>query len=333
MNEKEIQTDDATLVPTEPVETTPTVSTETADAERASDTPTEAPAAAEGVTKEDPSSKENDETADADAKPETTTDASESAEVVKAVATHTVGFAKKAARWCKARKYTLATIVLVIIALVLFTYMLEKQGRIHTGLFEAPKSLFASRATVARVNDAKISRADLDVSISQITSGAVAQGVDTTDPTLQGQIQTQALDMLVNTELLLQKAAASNITSTDDDVTVRYDQLVTDLGGEEVLKTRMAEFGIDEKTLRRDIKNELTIQKLLKGEFETRGVTVTDEEVTQFYESAGGAEAGLPDIAEVSEQIKAQIKTTKEQEIVNALVEELRAEAAIEILI
>lgn len=231
------------------------------------------------------------------------------------------------------RKYTIAAVVLVLIALLGIVFLMEQQGRLNTGIFDGAQAALSKNKAVAKVNDGKISRYDLDVSMSQIATGAAAQGADMESEDVKKEIQTQALDMLVNTELLKQEAATRGIEISGDEVEARLETLKTDVGGAEVLDERMKEFNIDEKTLRRDIKNELTIQKLLEQVFVEKTVAVTEEEVLAFYEQAGGVEAGLPALEEVRAQIETQIKTSKEQEVVTAYIEELRAKATIEVLI
>jgi hypothetical protein len=73
------------------------------------------------------------------------------------------------------------------------------------------------------------------------------------------------------------------------------------------------------------------IQQLVDQVFENNEITVTDEEATTLYEEAGGEAAGLPPFSQVEPQIRDQIIATKEQELINNLIEELRAEATIEI--
>ncbi len=231
------------------------------------------------------------------------------------------------------KKYTVATVALVVIALLALVYALEDKGRLQTGIFDGIRTQLSKHTAAATVNNEKISNYDLEISMTQLSSGAAAQGADVSDPAVQTEIRTQALDMLINTELLKQEASNRGITVTEEDITARLDTLTTDVGGEEVLNERMAEFGINKKTLLRDIRNELTIQKLLDEVFKEKSVLVTEEEIVSFYDQAGGAEAGLPAIDEVRAQIEAQLKATKEQGVVSAYLEELRGKATIETLL
>lgn len=240
---------------------------------------------------------------------------------------------KEVKKFIISRKYTIAAVILVIIALLGIVFLMEQQGRLNTGIFDGAQKMLSRNKAVALVNDKKISAYDLNVSMAQIATGAAAQGADVESAEVKKEIQTQAIDMLVNTELLKQEAVARGVEISGDDVNARLETLKTDVGGEDVLKERMKEFNIDEKTLRRDIKNELTIQKLLDAVFVEKTVAVTEEEITAFYKQAGGVEAGLPPLEEVRAQIETQIKTSKEQEVVTAYIGELRAKATVEMLI
>lgn len=234
-------------------------------------------------------------------------------------------FMQKYAKWV----YSAVAVALVLAVF----YGMEQTGKINTGLFSGIEKMVSGNSAVAKVNGNKITQNDFNISVEQIKAGAEAQGVDVESPEVQADIKSQAIDMLVNTELLKQEAATRGIEITDEDVQARYDELVSQVGGEEALTERMKQFDVTESILRRDIKNELTIQTLLDQVFAEKQIAVTDEEVLGLYQNAGGAEAGLPAIEEVREQIEAQVRSSKEQEIVTSFVNELRTNAEVEVLI
>lgn len=241
-----------------------------------------------------------------------------------------VPFVTKVKEFVSAKRYTIAAIALVLVGLLGLVYLMEAQGKLNTNFFGGVQTYLSKYQAAATVNGEKISEHDLGISMGQLAAGAAAQGLDIEDPATKAELRTQALDMLVNTELLRQEAIARGIEIPEADITARLDTLKEDVGGEEVLKERMAQFNIDEKTLLRDIKNELTIQALLEQIFAEKEVAVTEAEVAEFYEQAGGAEAGLPELAEVKAQIETQLKTSKEQQVVTTFLEELRGKATIE---
>jgi peptidyl-prolyl cis-trans isomerase SurA len=185
---------------------------------------------------------------------------------------------------------------------------------------------------VATVNGTEVVGADLTTSISQIIATAEAQGIDVTDPGVQADIRNQAVNMLVNTALLEEEAAARGIAVTDAEVEARIDSLVEEVGSEDLLLSRMENLGITEETLREDVRSELTIQALLDDVFADADVTVTDEEVNALYETSVAGDPTAPALEEVRDQVEAQVQASKEQTVVNELINELRADAEVVIV-
>ena len=230
----------------------------------------------------------------------------------------------------KRKLFTVAAVVIVVAIFIAIFYAMEKDGRSNTGVFDGIESYLMKNKTVATVNGVEITGQDLGVSTAQINAGAAAQGANIEDPQVKSQIETQALEVLINTELLKQEAADRNIEIPQEEVQARYDELVASVGGEEVLEERMEGFGIDQEMLMRDINTELVIQALLDELFLNEDISVSEEEIVEMYESYGGEAAGLPPIEEVRAQFEQQIAAAKEQEIVSNYIETLRADAEIE---
>lgn len=231
------------------------------------------------------------------------------------------------------RNFIIGAVIVVGLLLLGLWYVMERNGQVNTNLFSGFEQARLEREVIVEVNGEIISAYDLSISQQQIAAAARAQGVDVTDPDTIGSIKEQAIEMLINTELLRQEAKKRNITVSEDEVEARYNQLITEVGGEEILAQRMNEFGVTEKILFRDIKNELTIQKLLDEVFASseEEMVVSEAEVKELYDSVGGEAGGLPALEEVREQIVQQIKSTKEQQVVNNFVETLRTQATIDI--
>lgn len=225
------------------------------------------------------------------------------------------------------------SVLVVVVFLCGLVYLLEQRGVMNTGLFDGMAESRLQETVVARVGDRTISEYDLQVSIEQQQAAAAAQGLDVNDPEVDTAVREQALTLLVNTALLKNEAVAQGFTVDDAAVMERYDTLVAEVGGEEVLLERMNEFGVSQDMLERDIRDELLIQQLIDQVFAENEITVSDEEATQLYEEAGGEAAGLPPFGEVEQQIIAQITSTKEQELINDYVADLREAADVEILI
>lgn len=212
-------------------------------------------------------------------------------------------------------------------------FVLEKEGRVSTGLFSGMISQMEANEPVAKVNDVVIPQSEFDSSLQQLIQMASQQGADVTDPAAVEQFRTQAIETLVNAELLRQAALAEGMTATSEAIEARFAEISEGVGGPDLLAERMAEFGVTEAGLRRDIENEILIQGLFDAKVTTDSPEVTDEQIAAFYEQAGGTTSDLPPLSEISDQIEAQIKFDQEQLVIGEYVETLRSEAEVEILI
>ncbi len=186
---------------------------------------------------------------------------------------------------------------------------------------------------VAIINGQTITRAEFNRIRQQVVQSVQQQGMDINDPQVQSQINAQATETLINTELIRQAAAAAGASATDAEVDARYAEIVEAVGGVEALQASLAQLGLTEESLRSDVEQELVIEQYLEENLDRDSLAVSDQEVNELYEMSGGAEAGLPPVEDVRPQIEQQILANKEQELIGELLEQLRAEAEIELLI
>ncbi len=186
---------------------------------------------------------------------------------------------------------------------------------------------------VATVNGVDLTRAEYNRIRQQVLQNAQQMGMDINDPETTSQIDAQATDTLVNTELIRQAAMAAGSTASQEEIEARFAEIVAQVGGEEALADSLQQLGLTEESLRADVEQELIIQQFLESAIDTDGLTASEEEIDELYEASGGAEAGLPPIDEVRPQIEQQILANKENELINELVESLRADAEIDVQI
>ena len=213
-------------------------------------------------------------------------------------------------------------------------FVLEKEGRISTGLFSTVIDKIESSKPAAKVNGTVITKAEYNSSLGQLTQMAGSQGANVTDAAVSASLKQQTLDTLVNGELLRQAAVNAGKTVTPEQIQTRFTEIETGLGGSEQLTAKMAEFGVDAESLRRDIENEFLIQAyFVDNKIGQEFATASEEEILNLYNQAGGVEAGLPPLAEIKDQVIGQIKLDKEQTQINDLLKTLRDAAEVEILI
>lgn len=232
----------------------------------------------------------------------------------------------------KGRKPVWITLVLaVLIVGTSLTYVLEKNGRIDTKIFSTLSEKMTANKTVAVVNGYKITNREYQSNIKQLQQIASEQGADPTDSSILANIKDQALNTLIDGELLRQEAKDHGIEVSADDINDRFTEIEEGVGGAEELASKMAEFGITKESLLRDIENDFLIQKLFEEVIGGDEEEVSDKEVQDFYDLAGGESAGLPPLEEVEELIVNQIKSDRVNTQIEQFLATLRDQAEIQI--
>lgn len=184
---------------------------------------------------------------------------------------------------------------------------------------------------VAVVNGVELLREQFNETRGQIAQAAQQQGLTPDTEGAVDQINDQAIETLVNTELLLQAADEANVTVEDGAVESQMQEIINSVGGEDQLASSLEEVGLTEEGLREELAQEALLQAYLDanlGEF-----TATEEEINAMYEQASQAGSSLPPLEEVRDQVEQQVILTKRQEATSQLIEQLRAEAEVEVLI
>ncbi len=190
--------------------------------------------------------------------------------------------------------------------------------------------------SIAVVNGMRIYQKDYDESIAIIEETASLQGLDLTDEATKADIQTQALETLINNALIITAAEAAGITATDADIQAKYDELATQMGGVEALTAQMANVGLSEEKLRKNIRERILADAYLEKETDIDTVAISDDEITAFYNSlieGAPVDAQIPKLEEVRPQIESELTRQKQQQMVTELLAKLKTEADIKMKI
>lgn len=265
--------------------------------------------------------------------PTTTVVASDTSDSVSTSVTPTEEVITNAAvsKSAAVKQYVVALGIVVIMGAGVF-YALVQQGRIHSPLFDKVTAMVTPVQAAAVVNGVKISMADYEKNKAQIEQSAAQGGSDPKDPTTATQIKTQALDVLINTEILRQEASKAGVTVTKEQVDARYAEIVKSLQGEDKLAARMKELNITKDSLLTDISSELLIQTFLAKAVDTSSIVISPADIKAAYDKANtGPDAKLPPLSQVSSAIEAQLKQVKEQEMISAYIQKLREAAKVDI--
>lgn len=187
---------------------------------------------------------------------------------------------------------------------------------------------------VARVNGVEISREEYRRGVEQLVATYTAQGI-TIPEAEAAAVKEQVINNLVNRQLVLAAATAAGTQATEAEIEAEYQNVIANFSSSEDLATALTEAGITEEELRADIKTSIVINNYLSSRIDTGSLTATDEEIAAYYEKAKN-EAGtteVPPLTEVTELIKNQILTEKQQQALGVEIEKLRTGANIEVLI
>ena len=91
------------------------------------------------------------------------------------------------------------------------------------------------------------------------------------------------VEQLINNEILLERAKKQNLEASDGEVEDKFTELKSPYTEEEFQK-KLKEGGMTVDDLKRDLRRQLSIQKLLNREVAAK-ITITDQDVTDFYNS------------------------------------------------
>jgi foldase protein PrsA len=220
----------------------------------------------------------------------------------------------------------------VVLALVIVAagwYFLRSSG---SNLLNMQSGTASSAETVATVNGEAISRADLTATEQQM---AAQQGINATSTEILASFQQQALDSLIAQKLLEDAAASANVTVSDDDVNTQISAIKTQFQDDASFQAALSSQGMTEDQLTSQIRSELAVQTYLDQQLNLASTTASEEEISAAYEqlTSGSTATDTPALADVHDQVEQYVIGQKQQAAASELVDQLRANADVQILI
>ncbi|KND47629.1 MAG: Foldase protein PrsA precursor [Parcubacteria bacterium C7867-006] len=215
-------------------------------------------------------------------------------------------------------------VAVVVVLVVIF-------GAVGYKMYSKPKAEVAVAPvveTVAKVNGVDITKSAYESQLASVISTLKSQGVNT--DTELPKIKAQVLNDLIGNELLNQAVKASGVTATADEVQKQVDALIAQVGGADKFAAELTKANLTEAQLRENVSKQLTIQKYLLSKIDISTATATDAEVSKYYNDNVKGQQGAPALKDIKEQIKQQIINTKQQQLIAAFIESLKATAKIE---
>lgn len=186
---------------------------------------------------------------------------------------------------------------------------------------------------VAVVNGEEISREELERTLNQLKQTYAQQGLnlDDTNEEMLRELEKNVLNQLINTELIIQAATSAGIEPTSEEINETIEQLTERYGGEEELEKALDAYNLTVDGLKESIADEMKVNKYIAANVEE--VAVTEEEMEELYNEYAGQSEEFPAYEDIKAQLEQEVKSQKQQVEVQKLVDQLREDSKIEILV
>ncbi len=217
-----------------------------------------------------------------------------------------------------------------IIAGVLVVLLAAAGGWYYlSGKSATPAAVAGASDTVATVNGDKILRSDLTATEAQITA---QQGAATTTDA-QAQLQSQALDSLISRKLLAQAAQQAGIVASSTEVAAQLQSDKAQFQDDASYQQALAAQGMTEADLEAQITANVVINDYLDQTLNLSSVTASDAEIQSTYDQLSAGQTNVPTLAQAHDQVEQVVIQQKQQILINAQVQKLRAAGNVQVLI
>lgn len=140
------------------------------------------------------------------------------------------------------------------------------------------------------------------------------------------EIKEATITSVVDRQIVLQEADKIDIGVSEKEADEYIDKLRKE--SKEELETLLGQYQITEEEFREQIIFELTMNEYMK---ETVEVTVTDEELEEYYEKAKEGNDAIPPFEEAKAQLKKQVLAEKTNEAFQENIDEVKEKSDIDI--
>ncbi|RKL67628.1 peptidylprolyl isomerase [Salipaludibacillus neizhouensis] len=157
----------------------------------------------------------------------------------------------------------------------------------------------------------------------------------------QDQLKTQVAESMIGTELLIQEAENAGFEASQEEIDETLEELATQfqLESKEEFMTLMQEQGMEEEEIMTQLEMQVKVDQLIASE--AGDIEPTEEELQEYYDQIvaqqeqmsdeNSEEVEIPSFDEVKPEIEKQLKSQKESEVYQTLIERLREEADVTI--
>lgn len=185
-----------------------------------------------------------------------------------------------------------------------------------------------SNNVVATVNGQEISNKELKERVTQFEQTLTLQGQEANMS--EEEMRLSVLDQIISETLLYQESVKAGFDVEESEIDQEVQDIRDSIGGDEAFRSRLKEAGISEEDLRRDIRNNILINSYLESVLSDVEVSVTDQELIEFYDSLNEQQE-LPPFEEIEEDLRNSLLSEKENELISEIVMELYNNSEVEV--
>lgn len=183
----------------------------------------------------------------------------------------------------------------------------------------------------AQVNGKGILASSLQLRFDQTKNAYAAQGAAIEEKDNES-LRQRVLDDMISEMLLVQYGRKQRLIAQADTVEVEYQKVVAQFPSKEEFEKNLATQGTTPDDVRDVISRQLIMQQIADQQAAEHPIEISEEEMQKEYDAAVAGGQQVPAFEEVKAQIEGYLRNQKIGELMNALIDQLRAQAKIEIL-
>jgi thiol-disulfide isomerase/thioredoxin len=186
---------------------------------------------------------------------------------------------------------------------------------------------------VAVVNGEEIAREEFERQLDQVKAYYEQQGSPFPEGEGLAQFKQQIVDQLVQQTMLIQEADSRGITATEEEIQSQYEDTVKGFPDEEAFEQAVKEQGLSQEDVEGLIADSIKIENLLDLVVKKAEVDApTEDELRELYDQYSQQQE-LPPFEEVKDQLEAELLYQRHNEVVQAFIQELKAQSTVEVLL
>lgn len=208
----------------------------------------------------------------------------------------------------------------------------ENTSEETAGAQDTELELPAEKDVVVAVNGEEILGNVYNSIARQLETSLATQGKKASEPENAQLIKDQAITVIVGNKLILQDAADKGYKADDKLVAERLEELKGQFENEEKMNASLEQAGYTMESMESYLAEKIIYEEYLAGE--VKGAEVTDEQVKEAYDGfVESSEDEAPAYEEMEPTIRQSLEQQNTQQAVYDRIDELKADAEIEVKI